>query len=58
MNPCKGINILPPYNLPMVLEVFPNESVLVKFVVDPSGYNYQYSEKYLLYWFFYLLFID
>ena len=50
MNPCKGITILPPYHLPMVLEVFPNESVIVKFVVDPSGYNYQYSERYLLYW--------
>lgn len=48
MNPCKGITILPPYNLPMTLCVFPNESVVVKFVVDPSGYEYKYGEKYFL----------
>jgi hypothetical protein len=49
MNPCKGISILAPYQLPMTLEVFPNESVIVKFIVDPSGYAYQYAERYLLY---------
>lgn len=49
MSPCKGITILPPYYLPMRLEVFPNESVIVKFIVDPSGYAYQYRENYYMY---------
>jgi hypothetical protein len=46
LNPCKGISILHPYVLPAALTIVPYEHVVVKFIVDPAGYSYQFSEKY------------
>ena len=36
----KGIWVLPPFNLPLQLTVFPFENVICKFLVDPEGYHY------------------
>ena len=41
----RGIWVLPPYNLPLQLTVFPYENLVCKFLVDPEGYNYQMSER-------------
>ena len=40
---CKGLQVLSPHSLPLKLSVLPGEKVIVKFIVDPSGFAYQYS---------------
>ena len=42
----RGLTILPPYSLPLTLEVFPGEEVICKFLVDPTGYSYSFRESY------------
>lgn len=42
----KGLFILPPYSLPIQLQVLPGVEIIVKFLVDPSGYSYSLRENY------------
>ena len=42
----RGLTILPPYNLPIKLQIFPGEEVICKFLVDPLGYSYSLKESY------------
>ena len=40
-NPFKGLTILYPYSLPLTLTIFPYETIVCKFIVDPRGYSYR-----------------